>query len=71
MTLYSNMQICGVGEITVYRRDETVWVTIKDGNQRLTMEADHAFALGNAAAAFLDDEGKEAVDAAEPARVTA
>ena len=73
MTLYSNMQICGVGEITVYRRDETVWVTIKDGNQTLTMEDRHVRALAIALSDFMIAEwaAAKSVAAPAPAPVTA
>ena len=51
MTLYSNMQICGEARITIERRDGTVWVSVKDGNQTITMEGKHVHQLWDALAA--------------------
>lgn len=81
MTLFHSTQLCGDNyQIAVRRDGDSVFLSITAGDGRLTMEAHHAFALGNAAAAFLEDEAADAeaaavsgvfmaVDAAE--RVTA
>ena len=78
MTLYSNVQLCGTDSaIQVERQSGTVWVYIRDGNQKITMEARHVRALSGALGAFEQAEWEAdhatshmAVDAAEPAEDT-
>lgn len=58
MKLFSNMQICGDCRPHVERRDGHIWVTVKDGNQSITMEAKHVRALWQALALFETREWK-------------
>lgn len=77
MTLYSSMQICGNdSRIEIERRNGIVWVGVRDGSQKITMEAQHVRALSAALGAFEQAEWEAdhatshmAVDAAEPAEV--
>jgi hypothetical protein len=73
MSLYSNMQICGNdSRIEIERRNGVVWVGVRDGSQKITMEAQHVKALWLALSAFEDAEwaadhpGETAPHAADP-----
>jgi hypothetical protein len=56
MSLHSNMQICGDTPVEVKRHHGEIWVTVRDGNQSITMNARHVLALADALAAFEADE---------------